>query len=148
MGLFTYIRTGVDWRWEMRLPLGLIVLLLAFVLVPQAVCADSYEYMRLGNKGDAQTKPSPGIAMMGGGSDLDEAFRWLCQKANGGDFLILRADGSDDYNSYVNGLCKVNSVATLIIPDRMAAVDPTVAAIIRNAEAVFVAGGDQARYIN
>lgn len=86
--------------------------------------------------------------MMGGGSDLDEAFRWLCEKANGGDFLILRTRGDDDYNSYVNGLCKLNSVATLIIPDRAAAQDPTVSDIIRHAEAVFIAGGDQARYVN
>jgi len=86
--------------------------------------------------------------MMGGGSDLDDAFRWLCEKANGGDFLILRAHGDDDYNSYVNGLCKLNSVATLIIPDRLAALDPAVADIIRRAEAIFIAGGDQARYVN
>jgi len=86
--------------------------------------------------------------MMGGGSDLDEAFKWLCQKANGGDFLILRAHGDDDYNSYVNGLCKTNSVATLIIPDRQAALNPAVADIIRQAETVFIAGGDQARYVN
>ena len=85
--------------------------------------------------------------MMGGGSDLDEAFRWLCNKGNGGDFLILRARGDDDYNSYVNGLCKANSVATLIIPDRVAAEDPAVAEIIRKAEVVFIAGGDQANYI-
>ena len=86
--------------------------------------------------------------MMGGGEDLDDAFRWLCKKANGGDFLILRARGDDDYNSYVNGLCKLNSVATLIIPDRNAAQDPAVADIIRHAEAVFIAGGDQSRYVN
>lgn len=132
----------------MRLPLGLIVSLLAFGLLPQAVCADSYEYMRLGNKDDAQTKPSPGIAMMGGGSDLDEAFRWLCEKANGGDFLILRAHGDDDYNTYVNKLCKLNSVATLIIPNREAAEKPAVKEFILHAEAIFIAGGDQARYIN
>jgi len=85
--------------------------------------------------------------MMGGGDDLDEAFRWLCNKGNGGDFLILRARGDDDYSSYVNGLCKANSVATLIIPDRQAAEDPAVAEIIRKAEVVFIAGGDQANYI-
>ena len=85
--------------------------------------------------------------MMGGGSDLDEAFRWLCKKGNGGDFLILRARGDDDYNSYVNGLCKANSVATLIIPVRSAAQDPAVAEIIRRSEVVFIAGGDQANYI-
>jgi cyanophycinase-like exopeptidase len=86
--------------------------------------------------------------MMGGGADLDEAFRWLCEKVDGGDFLILRAAGNDEYNPYVAGLCKPNSVATLIIPDRASAEAPKVSAIIRNAEAVFIAGGDQARYIN
>ena len=85
--------------------------------------------------------------MMGGGSDLDEAFRWLCNKANGGDFLILRARGDDDYNPYVAGLCKANSVSTLILADRTAADNPEVAAIIRKAEVVFIAGGDQANYI-
>ena len=85
--------------------------------------------------------------MMGGGSDLDEAFRWLCGKANGGDFLILRAHGDADYNPYVDGLCKANSVATLIIPSRKAAQAPRVAEIIGQAEAIFIAGGDQSRYV-
>ncbi len=85
--------------------------------------------------------------MMGGGSDLDEAFRWLCEKGIGGDFLILRATGDDGYNSYIQKLCHMNSVATLIIPDRQAAQDPAVAEIIRHAAVVFIAGGDQANYI-
>jgi cyanophycinase len=109
--------------------------------------AQTYKYFRLGNKDDIQTKPIAGIAMMGGGTDLDEAFRWLCEKGNGGDFLILRARGDDDYDPYVNGLCKANSVATLIIPDRASAEDPAVAEIIRKAEVLFIAGGDQANYI-
>jgi cyanophycinase len=108
----------------------------------------SFTYNRLGNAQDAQTRPEAGIAMMGGGSDLDEAFRWLCGKANGGDFLILRAHGSDDYNPYVNGLCKVNSVATLVISSRQAAQEPRVTEIIHQAEAIFIAGGDQSRYVN
>ena len=107
----------------------------------------TYKYIRMGKSEDVQTKPSFAIAMMGGGSDLDEAFRWLCKKGNGGDFLILRARGDDDYNAYVNGLCKANSVATLIIPDRAAAQDTAVAEIVRRAEVVFIAGGDQANYI-
>ena len=122
---------------------SLLTLWLAASLAP----AGSYQYLRLGNKNDIQTRPAPGIAMMGGGSDLDEAFRWLCQKGNGGDFLILRASGGDAYNSYVNGLCKLNSAATLIVPDRQAAQDPAVAEMIRQAEVVFISGGDQAHYI-
>ncbi len=86
--------------------------------------------------------------MMGGGTDLDEAFRWLCGKATGGDFLVLRAHGGADYNPYIVGLCEMNSVATLIIPSRKAAQNPRVAEIIGQAEVIFIAGGDQSRYVN
>jgi cyanophycinase len=126
---------------------------LSFLLIGVLLCRgasaqhSSYQYFRIGQKSDAQTDPGAGYALMGGGKDLDDAFRWLCAKANGGDFLVLRAAGDDDYNAYVNGLCKLNSVATLIIPDRNAAQDPSIANIIRHAEAVFIAGGDQAHYI-
>jgi cyanophycinase-like exopeptidase len=122
--------------------------LLSLVLAANSVCAnDSYKYFRIGNQEDVQTKPVAGIAMMGGGSDLDEAFRWLCNKGNGGDFLILRATGDDEYDSYVKGLCKANSAATLIIPSHEAAMDPAVADIISKAEVVFIAGGDQSNYV-
>ncbi len=120
--------------------------LIALVVYPG--WASSAQYIRIGNSQDAHTHPRPGTAMMGGGSDLDEAFLWLCGKGDGGDFLVLRAHGDDSYNSYVKGLCKLNSVATLIIPDRKAAEDPKVAEIINGAEVLFVAGGDQANYIN
>lgn len=126
----------------------MLFLLLTILLFTAAAAASSYQYIRLGNKADSTPTPVAGTAMMGGGEDLDEAFRWLCKKANGGDFLVLRARGDDDYNPYVNGLCKLNSVATLIIPDRNAAQEPAVADIIRHAEAVFIAGGDQSRYVN
>jgi cyanophycinase len=107
----------------------------------------SYRYVRYGKQSDLHTMPVAGLALMGGGSDLDVAFKWLCDHASGGDFLILRARGDDAYNAYVNGLCHVNSVSTLIIPDPAAARDPNVAKIIRKAEAIFIAGGDQARYV-
>ena len=121
---------------------------LALLLIPIAAFGSSYQYIRLGHSEDAAPHTAAGIAMMGGGDDIDEAFRWLCEKGGRGDFLILRARGDDDYNSYVNGLCKPNSVATLIIPDRESAQDASVSNIIRHAEAIFIAGGDQARYVN
>lgn len=85
---------------------------------------------------------------MGGGTDLDEAFRFLCNRASGGDFLILRASGDDAYNPYIRELCRLNSVATLVIPSREAAAEPFVANAIHHASAIFIAGGDQANYIN
>jgi cyanophycinase len=130
-----------------KTPLLRLVLVLIVACASNPARADSYKYFRLGNPKDVPTRPVAGIAMMGGGSDLNEAFAWLCNRGNGGDFLILRATGDDDYNSYVNKLCKANSVATLIIPNRQAAEDPAVAEIIRKAEVIFIAGGDQANYL-
>jgi cyanophycinase len=102
----------------------------------------------LGNQTDVKADSQPGFALMGGGDDLDDAFRWLCKRSGGGDFLVLRAHGDDEYNSYIKGLCHLNSVATVIIPDRAAALDPFVEKVIRHAGGLFIAGGDQANYIN
>jgi cyanophycinase len=107
-----------------------------------------YTYSRVGNSADVSRKTQPGFALIGGGEDLDAAFQWMCQKSGGGDFLVLRATGTDDYNPYIQGLCHQNSVATLVIPSRAAAEDPFVADTIRHAEAIFISGGDQANYIN
>jgi len=111
-----------------------------------------YQYFRTGSAKDVAVATQAGFALMGGGKDLDEAFRWMCERAGGGDFLVLRARGDDDYNPYIAGLengalCKLNSVATLILPNREAAMDPFAAETIAQAEAIFIAGGDQANYI-
>lgn len=128
---------------KLRLSTSLLLLGLALGTAHAA----SWKHLRLGNKDDVQTHPTAGTAMMGGGADLDEAFRWLCQKADGGDFLVLRATGDDDYNPYIQKLCKLNSVATLILPDRASSQDPAVVDIIQHAEVLFISGGDQANYI-
>jgi cyanophycinase len=104
-------------------------------------------YYRVGAATDVVRQPRAGYALMGGGTDLDDAFRWLCDRADGGDLLILRASGDDAYNPYINGLCKLNSVATIITPDRQAALEPLVSDKIREAAAIFISGGDQAKYI-
>jgi cyanophycinase len=118
------------------------------IVLPCPAQAPAYRYFRLGNASPFKGTPHPGFALMGGGTDLDEAFRWLCGRAGGGDLLVLRATGDDDYNPYIQKLCHVNSVATLLIPNRTAAADPAVAKIIDQAAALFLSGGDQANYIN
>jgi len=107
----------------------------------------TYKYFRIGKATDGHGKTTRGFALMGGGADLDPAFEWMCHKSGGGDFLVVRATGTDAYNEYIAKLCRQNSVATLVIPDRQAAMDPFVAKTIRNAEALFISGGDQANYI-
>jgi cyanophycinase len=107
-----------------------------------------YTYIRAGEAANVPVQPRAGFALMGGGTDLDEAFQFLCDRANGGDMVVLRARGDDEYNAYLRGICHLNSVATLIIPNKKAAEDPFVAETISHAAAIFIAGGDQANYIN
>ena len=128
--------------------LGLGSLLLGAIVSFARSPATPYQYIRVGSATDASVTPRAGYALMGGGTDLDEAFKWLCDRAPGGDFLILRAHGDDAYNPYVEKLCKLNSVATLILPSREAALDPFAAKAIAHASVIFIAGGDQANYIN
>jgi len=108
----------------------------------------AYRYFRVGNAANSVATAKAGFALMGGGTDLDEAFRFLCDHAGGGDLLVLRASGDDAYNPYIQKLCHLNSVATLVIPSRAAANEPFVAQAIRHASGLFIAGGDQANYIN
>ena len=124
---------------------GVLLLMSALPALSQAA---AYQYIRAGGNADVTAQPRPGFALMGGGTDLDEAFQFLCDRAGGGDLLILRATGDDAYNSYLSRLCHLNSVATLIVPNRAAAADPFVAETIRHASAIFISGGDQANYIN
>ena len=105
------------------------------------------EHYLLGNAADVTPKTSYGVVLMGGGTDVDEAFQWMIAKAGGGDFLVLRASGTDAYNAYINRQGKVDSVETLIIKSREAAQEPMVSERIRQAEAIFIAGGAQSNYV-
>lgn len=124
-------------------------LLFALLCVPPAFSAKQYTYYRLGSPNDVTTSTTPGTVLMGGGTDVDAAFQWMCGLSGNGDFLVIRATGTDAYNPYIQQLCpNENSVATLIIPNATAANDPFVQSTIQNAEALWIAGGDQSNYIN
>ncbi|MBK1875975.1 cyanophycinase [Pelagicoccus mobilis] len=103
-----------------------------------------------GNAGDANAlQTSGGYALMGGGGDVDDAFRWLLRKSGGGDVVVLRASGSDGYNPYLFSELgeTVDSVESLVFRKRKQAFDPEVAKTIEEAELIFLAGGDQSKYV-
>ena len=122
--------------------------LISLLALPLFAGKPSYQYFVVGNQNDVVTTTTAGTVLMGGGSDVDAAFQWMIGKAGGGDFVVIRTTGTDAYNPYIYGLGTVDSVETLIIPSRTAAADPFVVAKIRNAEAVWIAGGDQSTYIS
>lgn len=85
---------------------------------------------------------------MGGGSDQDAAFRWMCDRSEAGEFVILRASGTDAYNPYIRSVCpSVHSVETLLITSREESQRPAFVQKIRDAGALFISGGSQDNYI-
>ena len=126
-----------------------LLLSLALILLAPGASA-RWKYFRAGNAADSTITPHSGIALMGGG-EQDPALRFLCQLANGGDFLILRANTEDDYaqkvNEEIRALCPLNSAATIVFSEREDSDDPKLLERITEAEAIFIAGGDQSNYV-
>jgi cyanophycinase len=106
-----------------------------------------YQHFIVGNRADVVTPTRGLLVLQGGGTDVDRNYVAMGERAGGGDFVVLRASGGKDYNQYIYDLCRCDSVATLVFEDRLASYDPFVLATVRNAEALFIAGGDQSRYV-
>ncbi len=136
-------------KWE-RAARFLIGLAFIGVFVAPASFA-KWKYFRTGNAADSTALPRDGYALMGGGAKQDPAFLFLCEKTNGGDFLILRAHTEDEYAQSVDkeifAMCPLNSAATIVFDDRTDSDDRNIVDIIDHAETIFLAGGDQANYI-
>lgn len=101
-----------------------------------------------GDAADVITSATGGLLLMGGSTDVDAAIQWFLQRAGGGDVVVIRSSGADGYNQYMYDMVSVNSVETILIDSRTKADLSTVAQKIRNAEALFIAGGDQWNYVN
>lgn len=134
-----------------RQVLALLIAVLLAPMTPAAHAAPAFHLWTIGNETDVQTNPQGGVALMGGGQDVDAAFRWLIDRGDGGDMVVIRASGDDAYNPYLAnlpGVAKpVDSVTTILFSRRSAASEPAVLQTVANAEALFIAGGDQAAYL-
>ena len=118
---------------------------------------EALQIYRTGNPQDIKTKTSFQICMAGGGSDdlWSAGWRKLLRKSGGGDVVVIREDGQrGGYEEWLyhdlgrHGFPQINSVTTLTIESLEDAERPEVLRILKNAEAVFFAGGDQSHYID
>jgi cyanophycinase len=130
-----------------------LLFIIALVLIDSVTAGNStrsgagWDYYCVGNCDvDVKTPTVGGAMLLGGGGDVDDAFRWLISNSGGGDILVLRASGTDAYNEYIYDLGRVNSVATFVITSRDASSDPFVLEKLQDCEGLFFGGGDQALY--
>ncbi len=108
-----------------------------------------YTSWMLGDPEDVSPKNvQSGIVLAGGATDNDEAMRWMLERGDGGDVVVIRASGSDGYNNYFFSELgvEVNSVQTIRFEEPLSTWDTYVINQIRNAEVLFIAGGDQYDY--
>ncbi|MEP6633893.1 MAG: cyanophycinase, partial [Luteimonas sp.] len=120
--------------------------------VPMSAVATNvhpYDYYEIGDlKAQRPGKTEGGLMLVGGGIWPHEAFRWLVGKAGHGHIVVLRASGAeeaqDELYREVGGAA---SVQTIVFHAREPASDPKVLAIVRQADGIFLAGGDQSNYV-
>jgi L-asparaginase / beta-aspartyl-peptidase len=99
----------------------------------------------------AATTPDPvqpGLLLMGGGVHDPDAMRWFLARAGHGHIVVLRAsmttDVADEIYRELHGAV---SVETFVFHARSAAHDPHMLQSLAQADGVFIAGGDQSRYV-
>lgn len=108
-----------------------------------------YDYYRIGKLDAARPGTTePALLLMGGGDWPPAAFAWFAARGGHGHFVVLRASGADELQKELyEDIGGVASVQTLVFHDRAAASDPRVLEIVRSADGIFIAGGDQANYV-
>jgi cyanophycinase len=109
-------------------------------------------YLACRNRSVEAQPPQSAILLIGGAegekSGEDAATRWFLNRAKGGRYLVLRVG---EVGAQAKWICQnykdwVYSAAELSIDSREAANLPEVVDYIREADALFIAGGDQNRY--
>lgn len=107
------------------------------------------ERMVVGNPGEVTTPVAGGAVLIGGGSDRasEDAFRFLIRQSGGGDVVVVRYAKSDGYNRFIYALGGCDSVETLGVGTREEAASPHIVVRVQNAEAIFIAGGNQDDYV-
>jgi len=102
----------------------------------------------VGNPADV-VRPTTGLwVMQGGGTDVDENFVRMGAASGGGDFVVINFNGGSGYNDYILSLCNCDSVETIVFKNKNASTNQLVINKIRNAEALFISGGDQSIYVD
>ena len=140
-----------------------LFLFLALILLPifsagysNAKDAD-YKTFVIGDEAKKTTKPTEFALLLSGGGEWPyEAFRIFAKKAGNGHLVYLRAPDvafndtelTSAQNEFYNEVGGFSSVRTIAFYNKNAAYDDFVIKTIKNADAIFLAGGDQSRYVN
>jgi len=123
-------------------------LVLACMLAGPVAAADHGHYLLGDTAAETPGEVRPGLLLMGGGDRNFEALRWFMERAGHGHIVVLRASqGGEIGEEFFNDVGGIASVETFVFKDREAASDPAILAALERADGIFIAGGDQSRYV-
>jgi beta-aspartyl-peptidase (threonine type) len=114
-----------------------------------AAPATHYAQYLLGDpKAPTPGKVEPGLLLMGGGDRNHDALRWFLKKAGNGHLVVLRASQAGEVGEeFYKDVGGIASVQTFVFHDREASYDRALLKALKNADGIFLAGGDQSRYV-
>lgn len=98
--------------------------------------------------GPAPGPVSGGLLLMGGGDHNLDAMHWFVAKAGHGHIVILRASQHGEASTeFVHEIGGVLSAETFVTHSRSASYDKHLLEALKKADGIYIAGGDQARYV-
>lgn len=128
--------------------LASIAALLLVLLALPAAARDYRRYMIGDPAAPTPGQVEPGLLLMGGGDRNFDALRWFLKKAGNGHLVVLRASQANEVaEEFYRDVGGIASVETFVFKGRGSSDDPKMLASLARADGIFIAGGDQARYV-
>jgi len=91
---------------------------------------------------------SGGLLLLGGGDRNVDALRWFFGKAGGGHIVVISASyGKEIGEEFYHDVGGIESVEIFVFHAREQAKDRKILDRLRKADGIFIAGGDQSRYV-
>ena len=116
---------------------------------------DNFIQNKVGKIGTKNPPIEPSFILMGGGGNDSEAFSYFLEQAKGGDVVVLSTKSKINhrYTHYLWKLAQeknipITSITTISTKNKKAASNINLVNKIKNAEAIFLTGGDQYRYFS
>jgi beta-aspartyl-peptidase (threonine type) len=132
---------------------GILLALLAALPLAPAAAKDAkeqpYEHYVFGKLGTPTPGPvSGGLLLMGGGDRNIDSMKWFFGKAGNGHIVVISASyGKEIGEEFFNEVGGIQSTEIFVFHARSQAYDKKILARLRKADGIFIAGGDQSRYV-
>lgn len=123
--------------------------LLSLLAAAGSAAAKDYRRFFVGDRGlPTPGRVEPGLLLAGGGDRNLDAARWFLGKAGNGHVVVLSASYTTELaDEFYRDAGGVASVETFVFKNGKPATDPAILDALARADGIFIAGGDQARYV-